>query len=78
MINNYKNNAREPDFETLEIFADYFNVDFNALLSEPEMLDDQERLILEYFRNLNYDGRVAALAMLKGLSESAKYTTPQY
>ena len=76
-INNYENDAREPDFETLEVFADTFNVDFNTLLGEAEMLDDQEQALVAYFRQLNYDGRIASLAILKGLTETAQYRIAQ-
>lgn len=31
-ISMYENGNREPNFETLEIFADFFNVDMNVLL----------------------------------------------
>lgn len=31
-IGMYENGAREPDFETLELIADYFNVDIDYLL----------------------------------------------
>ena len=30
-INNYENGIREPDFEMLELLADFFNVDLNTL-----------------------------------------------
>ena len=30
-INNYENGIREPDFEMLELLADFFNVDMNTL-----------------------------------------------
>ena len=31
-INNYENGIREPDFETAEIFADFFNVNLDTLI----------------------------------------------
>ena len=31
---NYEQGKREPNFETLELFCDFFNVDMNILLSE--------------------------------------------
>ena len=30
-INNYENGIREPDLETMELFADFFNVDMNTI-----------------------------------------------
>lgn len=32
-ISMYENGEREPDFETLEVIADFFNVDMNHLLA---------------------------------------------
>jgi len=34
-VSMYENGAREPDFETLELIADFFNVDMNYLLGHP-------------------------------------------
>lgn len=42
-ISMYENGKREPDLETLELFADYFNVDMNKLTGKPsntEALND--------------------------------------
>ena len=42
-ISMYENGNREPDFETLEAFADYFNVDMNRLTGiskTPAVLSD--------------------------------------
>lgn len=33
---NYEQGKREPNFETLELFADYFNVDMNFLIGWEE------------------------------------------
>lgn len=33
-ISMYENGKREPSFKTLEMFADYFNVDMNYLLGK--------------------------------------------
>ena len=35
-ISMYENGKREPDFETLECIADYFNVDMNKLIGYAE------------------------------------------
>lgn len=32
-INNYERGVREPDFKTLELLAEFFEVDFNTLIS---------------------------------------------
>lgn len=36
-ISNYEKGLREPDYETLESIADYFNVDMSYLLGETEV-----------------------------------------
>ena len=49
-ITMYETGRREPDFETLEAFADIFNVPLSSLVSEellaPEMHDDEIRLLI--------------------------------
>ena len=35
-ISMYENGNREPDFETLELIADYFNVTLGSLMSRPD------------------------------------------
>lgn len=35
-IGMYESGSREPNFETLEILADFFNVDMNTLLSKAQ------------------------------------------
>ena len=35
-IGMYESGSREPNFETLEILADFFNVDMNTLLSKTQ------------------------------------------
>lgn len=37
-ISMYENGNREPDFETLEVFADYFNVDIDFLLGRSKIM----------------------------------------
>lgn len=37
-VSMYENGEREPDFETLEMIADYFNVDMNHLLGDVKPL----------------------------------------
>ena len=49
-ITMYETGRREPDFETLEAFADIFNVPLSSLVSDdtsaPEMHDDEIRLLV--------------------------------
>ena len=44
-INNYENGLREPDFETLELFADFFNIDMNGLISGSPSLSETEETL---------------------------------
>lgn len=51
-ISMYENGNREPDFETLESFADYFNVDMNYLTGytdDPVDYDNYDGYIPEQF-----------------------------
>lgn len=43
-ISMYENGNREPNFETLEIFADFFNVDMNVLLGREKKSDPTKLL----------------------------------
>lgn len=43
-ISMYENGNREPNFETLEIFADFFNVDMNVLLGREKKSDTTKLL----------------------------------
>ena len=58
-IGMYEAGSREPSFETLEIFADFFNVDMNTLLDKnqwnPTYCLDPEtaKLIRELYDNPN-------------------------
>ncbi len=53
-ISMYENGNREPDFETLESFADYFNVDMNYLTGytdDPVNYDNYDGYIPEQFNS---------------------------
>lgn len=39
-VGMYEKGKREPDFETLELFADFFNVDMNYLLGKSDVNTD--------------------------------------
>lgn len=45
-INMYERGEREPKFETLEILADYFNVDMNYLLGTSDVRNRYQQEIL--------------------------------
>lgn len=55
-VGMYENGEREPDFQTLEAIADFFNVDMNRLLGKSGL----SREILE--NNYYIDDEVAELA----------------
>lgn len=60
-INNYEQGIRQPDFETAELFADFFNVDMDTLLARdpadvfPLTWDQQD--LLNCYAQLNDEGK---------------------
>lgn len=56
-IGMYESGKRRPDFETLEILADYFNVDMNTLLGSVKppsfSLSAQEEAHIKKYRQLS-------------------------
>ena len=65
----YENGNREPDFETLELIADYCNVDMNYLPGRKKGVsaDPAEvwaRPIIEQYRRVDRSTRAAACAVL--------------
>lgn len=46
-VSMYERGEREPDFETLEAIADYFNVDMNYLLGKTDDPENSDRFGLE-------------------------------
>lgn len=77
-ISMYENGNREPDFETLELIADYFNVDMNYLLGNTNkttrFLDSKQFELLSAFDCMNEDGQKRILEYVKDLMELSKYT----
>lgn len=84
-IGMYERCQREPDFEMLEIIADYFNVDMNYLTGrtdierqytftppEPVLTGDEKELVGCY-RSMNDEGQTAALAAVRGLAATPIY-----
>lgn len=51
----YENGNREPDFETLEAIADYFNVDMNYLLANQfiQNITSQSNELNKYLEELH-------------------------
>ena len=54
-ISMYENGKREPDFETEELIADYFNVDINTLRGikdkEAAIFSEHEKKVIFSYRN---------------------------
>jgi len=68
-ISMYENGNREPDFETLELFADYFNVDMNYLLDRSPAIpvdptDAWARPIIDTYRRADRSTQAAVCAVL--------------
>ena len=56
-LGNYIQNTREPDFDTLKLFADYFSVSTDYLLDHQAdiTLNRAEDELLRIFRSLTYE-----------------------
>lgn len=80
-ISMYEVGQREPDFETEEKIADYFNIDLNTLRGKdvespaatPALSPDREELLANYDR-LNDEGKQDAIKYVKLLGNSPEYT----
>ncbi|MFI3202651.1 MAG: helix-turn-helix transcriptional regulator [Eubacteriales bacterium] len=57
-IGMYETGAREPDFETLELIADFFNVDIDYLLGRTNKTTLIPETVASYY--LNQDSQDAA------------------
>lgn len=62
-IGMYETGAREPDFETLEVIADFFNVDIDYLLGRTDKTTILPETAGQYY--LNDDAREMAEFMFK-------------
>ena len=76
-VNMYERGEREPGFETLEVIADYFNVDMDYLLGKSDVvrkspvlpivkssLSDTEQELIRKFRQLDDRGKAAVMNSL--------------
>ena len=77
-ITMYETGRREPDFETLEAFADVFNVPLVSLLPVDDSLPDQDqpvtaeaRILAKGIDKLPPEQRAQALAVVRAMF--AKY-----
>lgn len=77
---NYEREVREADSDVLCALADLYDVSLDELVGRTaippvetarwgEMLDKDEKTLIDYFRDLNEDGKEAVLVVAKTLSE---------
>lgn len=66
-ISSYVQNTREPDFETLKLIAQYFNVSTDYLLDYQinHSFNDQEEDLLQVFRSLSPNEKKICLEQCK-------------
>ena len=79
-ISMYENGQREPDFETLEAIADYFNVDMRTFFPNDRDASPikagfsrDEEYLLSCFRGMNKEGRDKLLEYTDDLFSLPKY-----
>lgn len=77
-ISMYENGQREPDFETLESIADYFNVEMRSFFPSNEKPFDsppslEEDRLLSLYRELNEEGREKLVDYADDMVRSGKY-----
>lgn len=66
-ISMYETGQREPDLETLEIFADFFNVDMNTLTGHNALSEDKKK---EEIDRLTYEIKLNAARLEAYLKNS--------
>lgn len=78
-VGMYENGDREPDFEALEVIADFFNVDMDYLMGRSDkthivtVRSENEQYFIQQFRLLNYVGQDKAISYVDDLVASGKY-----
>ena len=80
----YERGEREPNFETLELISDFFNVDMNYLLGKTnkttlvlpgvDSAPDQYEKFISLLEQLNDNGRNRMFEYAEYLVSSGKYT----
>ena len=75
-LGNYIRCIREPDFKTLILFADYFNVSVDFLLEhkicKENSISQDEIMLLHLFRNMNDENKKNYLEIGKILIDKSK------
>lgn len=71
-ISMYENGQREPDFETLEAFADYFNVPMSMLISgkNPATTQDDGASTIALYYGLSASDRAVVDALIEHLAKA--------
>lgn len=76
-ISMYELDQRKPKYETLEVLADFFNVDMNYLMGRSVytelVLDDTERILINQYRALSSEGKVKVSEYISDIVASRKY-----
>lgn len=73
-ISMYEVGKREPDFETEERIADFFNTDLNTLRGRDIEREENTPQIMNYFNALNATGQKEAEKRVEELTQIPKYT----
>lgn len=70
-ISMYERNQREPNFETEEMFADFFNVDLNYLRGNQntttKIISGDASLLLHIYQELDEIGKAQLMSYAKGM-----------
>lgn len=77
-LSMYELGHREPDFETLESFADWFNVDIDYLLGKSDQLPEyslEEIWLIDMYRQASEDDRTIVKAALRKYDNSLSAST---
>lgn len=72
-ISMYENGQREPDFETLESLADYFNVDMRTFFpggEAPSLVPSSTREIMDMLSDMTPEELALVAARIRKIKES--------
>ena len=73
-IGNYVRNIREPDYSTLKMIADFFNVSTDFLLNNhtEQKFDCDENCLLNIYNSLNIEYKKILMEQAKTLYQTYK------
>ena len=78
-IGMYEQGRREPDFDTLDLLADFFNVDTDFLLGKTRKTtycpnpNSKDGILLGFFHELNNEGQTEAIKQVENLTYNPNY-----